>query len=177
MKRKCGLIILVIALCLVGCGVQLGNIASMANPWTESDENGVLSATGFDLIAPEGATDVHYSYMQETRMAQLTYSLDSASWVYRVQEANSLEDISGMNYEWKYTDNGTVSGREAVYMAWSDAPENAEYIDSTQSVQVVNWYDVVPGVTYSLSASGTDLNGMDIQVFAEQLFVPLQGES
>ena len=177
MKKRCGLIIILALLSLCGCGAEKANTATIANPWTDSDEKGVLEATGFDLVAPEGATDVIYSYMEEDKMAQVTYNLDNASWVYRVKPANSLEDISGMNYEWKYNDNGTVSGREAVYMAWSDAPENAEYIDSTQSVQVVNWYDVVPGVTYSLSASGTDLNGMDIQVFAEQLFVPLQGES
>ena len=44
-------------------------------------------------------------------------------------------------------------------------------------VQLVNWYDAVTGVTYSLSASGTDLDGMDLQVYAEAVYQPLQGEA
>ena len=105
MKKRCGLIIILALLSLCGCGAEKANTATIANPWTDSDEKGVLEATGFDLVAPEGATDVIYSYMEEDKMAQVTYNLDKASWVYRVKPANSLEDISGMNYEWKYCEH------------------------------------------------------------------------
>lgn len=145
-------------------------VMEIGNPWTDSDEEGVLAATGSDMKAPEGAEGVYYSFMEESKMAQMTYTLDNISWVYRSMPTEALEDISGMNYEWVSTDEGTVSGREAVYMAYSDAEENAEYIDDVNYVQVVIWYDDAAGTSYSLSACGTDLNGMDIQVYAEQLF-------
>ena len=146
----------------------------MPNPWTDSDEQGVLEATGFEIAAPEGATEVSYSYMEESKLAQVKYVLDDISWVYRMEPADELTDISGMYYEWTDEDKseGTVSGREAVYYGYL-APEDSDEED----VQLVNWYDAVTGVTYSLSATAKDLDGMDIQAYAEQLYVPLQGDA
>lgn len=151
-------------------------VVGMVNPWVESDAAGVLSATGFPIAAPDGASNVVYSYMKDAQLAQVSYDLNGVSWTYRIQSANELTDISGMYYEWSYESEGQVSGRPAMYYSYSDATEDSEFIDSMNSVQLVNWYDVVPGVTYSLSAQGTDLNGMDIQVYAENIFEPLQGE-
>ena len=146
----------------------------MPNPWTDSDEQGVLEATGLEIAAPEGATEVSYSYMEESKLAQVKYVLDDISWVYRMEPADELTDISGMYYEWTDEDKseGTVSGREAVYYGYL-APEDSDEED----VQLVNWYDAVTGVTYSLSATAKDLDGMDIQAYAEQLYVPLQGDA
>lgn len=53
-------------------------------------------------------------------------------------------------------------------MGYSEAKEDSEYIDDLYCVHVVNWYDA--GLSYSLSACGYDLNGMDIQVYAEQIY-------
>ena len=146
----------------------------MPNQWTDSDEQGVLEATGLEIAAPEGATEVSYSYMEESKLAQVKYVLDDISWVYRMEPADELTDISGMYYEWTDEDKseGTVSGREAVYYGYL-APEDSDEED----VQLVNWYDAVTGVTYSLSATAKDLDGMDIQAYAEQLYVPLQGDA
>ena len=149
----------------------------MANPWTDSDQQGVLQAMGFDMTSPEGATDVKYSYSESLGIAQMTYELDNASWTYRMQSASELSDISGMEYEWTDVQDGQVAGLEAKYYAYSDATEDTEYIDNVFAVQVVDWYDAAPGVLYSLSVSGTDINGLDIQVFAEQLYTPLQGDA
>jgi len=165
---------------LTGCshaGTNSGGTDSIANPWTESDQQGVIDATGFSMTAPEGASDIRYSYLAESGLAQMRYALSGAEWVYRIQSANELTDISGMEYEWAAEEKGTVAGREAMYYAWSDAETESQSIDGVSSVQVVNWYDAVTGVTYSLSASGQDLNGMDIQVFAEELYAPLQEDA
>ena len=148
------------------------NQVGLANPWTESDMQGVLDATGFEMIAPENATDVTYSYMQKDGLAQMCYVLDDTNWVYRIQAAEELTDISGTAYEWTLEEEGTVSGRNAVYYSYC-APDGGTEND----VQVVNWYDAVTGVTYSLSAVSADLDGMDIQAYAENLYVPLQGEA
>ena len=150
------------------------DVIGMANPWIESDEQGVLEATGFDMKAPEGATDVAYSYIPDNKLAQMQYVLDDINWTYRMEPSDELMDISGMYYGWTEDDGdkGTVSGREAVYYGYL-APEDSD----EESAQLVNWYDAVTGVTYSLSAVAKDLDGMDIQAYAEKLYVPLQGEA
>lgn len=144
--------------------------AQIANPWTSSDKEGVLEATGFEMTAPEGATDVLYSYMEDEKLAQMDYELDGMIFVYRMQMADEFTDISGMYYEWDNEEDGTVSNRDAKYYVHVGS-------DTEDSVQTVNWYDAVPGVMYSLSAMGSDLDGMDIQAYAESIFVPLQGEA
>ena len=146
-------------------------ITEIANPWTESDAEGVAEATGFSMIPPDGAENVVYSYMEEGKLAQMSYDLDDAVWVYRMQMADALTDISGIYMDWT-GDEGTVSGLEAMYYGKCDL--NDQTVDD---VQLVNWYDAVSGVTYSLSATGPSLDGMDIQVYAENLYVPLQGDA
>ena len=146
--------------------------AQIANPWTESDKQGVADATGFEMTAPAGATDVSYSYMESDSLAQLTYELDGKKWTYRMQETDALTDISGMYMDWDSEESGEVSGREAVYYSCGELNN-----DAVEDVQLVNWYDAVTGVTYSLSATANELNGMDIQAYAEQLYVPLQGDA
>lgn len=146
-------------------------ITEIANPWTEADAEGVAEATGFSMIPPDGAENVVYSYMEEGKLAQMSYDLDDAVWVYRMQMADALTDISGIYMDWT-GDEGTVSGLEAMYYGKCDL--NDQTVDD---VQLVNWYDAVSGVTYSLSATGPSLDGMDIQVYAENLYVPLQGDA
>jgi hypothetical protein len=148
--------------------------AQLANPWTESDRDGVIEATGFEMDAPEGATDVFYSYMEEGKLAQMTYTLNGEEWTYRMQMTSEFTDLSGMNYEWTSVEDGTVSGRTAKYYYYGTGDLNNTEVND---VEVVNWYDIVPGIMYSLSVTGPDLNGLDIQVVAENMFVPLQGEA
>ncbi len=144
----------------------------LANPWTESDREGVSAATGFDIAAPEGATEVSYSYMEEEGLAQMSYTLDGTAWNYRMEYEDELTDISGMEYDWTSESDGTVADRTAKYYAFCHLDDA-----TIDDVMVVNWYDTVPGVVYSLSATATDLNGLDIQVVAEDIFEPLQGEA
>ena len=148
----------------------------LANPWTESDEQGVADATGFEMTAPEEATEVSYSYMKEAGLAQLSYVQDEQKWTYRMQATDELTDISGMSYKWTNEEEGTVAGMEAVYYAYVEL-EADDLADSLQAVQVVNWYDAVAGVTHSLSVSAKELDGLDIQAYAENLYAPLQGDA
>lgn len=183
------ILVLTLSLALLGCGGKDNNPAeilegaekqgenvAVENPWTESDEKGVLEATGYNVKAPEDATEVRYSFCTDEKMAQVTYQKDNIDWTYRIKASSEAEDISGMNYEWNVSEEGTVSGKKAIYMGYSDAKEGSDFIDDVKYIQVVNWYDDLTGVSYSLSASGNDLNGMDIQVYAEQIYDPLQKE-
>lgn len=163
---------------LTGCGTpniveQSTESLGIANPWTTTDKQGVLEATGFAMAAPIDATEVVYSYMNtdtgEGKLAQMKYTINQTQWIYRMQSTDALTDISGMAYQWDVEFEGEVAGYEAVYYAYSDASPEQETIDDVFCVHVVNWYDTTNAVTYSLSATGTDLNGMDIQVYAERL--------
>ena len=144
--------------------------AELANPWTETDEQGVAEATGFEMAAPEGAADVSYSYMKETGLAQMSYVQDEIRWIYRIQKTDEITDISGMAYQWTAQEEGAVAGRVALYCTYIGT-------EGEETVQVVVWYDDIPSVAYSLSASGKDLDGLDIQACAEDLFVPVQGDA
>lgn len=194
MKRKivvlmCGMMLL----SLVACGktaeqsndkadtqtekVKVTAAAKRANPWTISDKRGIYNATGFNMEAPQGATKVSYSYMAKGLMAQLSYVYEDVEWVYRIQPTGQLKDISGMNYDWISDEPGEVAGFEAEYLGYSKPDEDSEFIDDLYVVQVVNWYDDETEVTHSLSASGTNLDGMDIQVYAEELYAVTMRES
>lgn len=175
MKKKLFVIGLMTVMLFSACGkiqseepVAEENREEIANPWTESDCQGVLEATGIELLPPEGATDICYQYMEAEKMAEVSYELDGAQWVYRAQPAAELLEISGMNYDWDAVDDATVAERTAKYYV--------HVSEDVADIMVVDWYDAVPGITYSLSASAQELNGMDIQVYAENIFVPCQGE-
>ena len=47
---------------------------------------------------------------------------------------------------------------------------------SEDFVEMCMWYDLVPGLMYSVTAQGMDLDGFDIQAIAEQLYIPTQGD-
>ena len=187
MKKKIMLALMAMAMgamVLTGCGSTSDQDApasestgvseqpELANPWTESDQQGVEAATGFTMTAPDGASDVSYSYMSDNGTAQMKYTLDGAEWTYRMMQADGLTDISGMLYDWSAEEEGSVSGMSAAYYTYA-APAGG----TDDDVQVVNWYDAVVGVTYSLSAVSGDLDGIDMQAYAERLYVTMQGDS
>lgn len=140
----------------------------MSGGWVDSDKEGVYVATGFDIVAPEGAANVAYSYMASTGMAQLNYTTGNAMWIYRMKPAEELEDISEIYCEWNYKEEIKVAGMDGIEYSYTSEQEG-DYIDSLESTRVLNWYDAQNKVTYSLSVIGTDLNGLDTAVYAENL--------
>lgn len=144
------------------------DFVGMSNPWVESDQAGVLENVGFTMTPPSGATNVTYQYLTTTGMGQMQYEYDGINWVYRIQPTNDFEDISGMYCEWDAETDGKVGAWDAKYMSSVSEEEG--------DVQVVNWYEIVTGVSYSLIAQSPDLDGIDIQVFAEEIYEPLQGD-
>ncbi len=145
--------------------------AEITNPWVESDKEGVTAATNIELNVPEDAEDVVYAYLIGENLAQVTFSRGNQNWIYRAVMSDSFDDISGMYYDWANEENVTVSGREAVLF---------DYSSDQETVWMIDWYDAVPGVMYSLSVTVTnaeDLDGLDMQGMAESLYVPMQDET
>lgn len=142
---------------------------SIANPWVVSDKDGVYQATGFSLDTYDGATDIVYSYTTDGKLAQVRYTVGNNEWTYRVEATDGLEDISGMYYEWDSDEKETLGGHDAQYLAYSEASEDTEFIDDVFAVHVVNWYDEAEGATHSLSVAGKDINGLDLEIVAENM--------
>lgn len=144
---------------------------SVENPWITTDKDGVIEATGLNIYTPEEATNVQYSYLITSNMAQVTFTYNSHDeWTFRKQKTDMFIDISGMYYEWGYQDSSKISGKDAMVYAYVEGADDSGTIDDLFGVQLVNWYDDSTGISYSLSVSGKDLNGMDIEVIAENLF-------
>ena len=54
---------------------------------------------------------------------------------------------------------------------------NGEELNEEDDAMVTLWYDAAPGLMYSLSAAGNDLNGLDLTVLADQIYIPVQGNA
>ena len=138
--------------------------ANIVNPVREATEKSILEETGIDLVAPKGAKDVRYSTINaNSTIAQMKFSLDGKEYNYRAMSASEYSDISGMYYEWTETEPTNLGGLIA----------EVSYIPGEQGI--ITWYDVVPGLLYSLSVdsgASADL----LKKVAGQVFVPAQGE-
>lgn len=141
----------------------------LANPVHEASESEVSQATGIDLKAPEGAKDVVYSYIDadgSNPIAQVTYKNEKGTeFTYRAQANSGTEatDISGMNYEWTgggLCDVGYCTGA----------------IQSCKDATVCTWFDVVPGIDYSLSVTG-EIDPSEIADEANKVFISAQGDA
>lgn len=146
------------------------NTVGLSNPWTDTDADGFLAATGVELNVPEGATDVVYRVLDAEKLGEMQFVLDGTAYVARVSTPDKFEDISGMYYEWTYEGEGKVS--------YNDAKVYSHTVDDRTDAMLCLWYDVVPGIMYSVSATteNSDLNGLDIEVIASQVYAQMQGE-
>lgn len=149
--------------------------AETTAPWVESDKEGVLEATGLEISAPEGASDAAYAYLKDEKVAQVTYVLDDIKWTYRMKAADTLTDLSDKDQEWldaaapDVDTDENVSGREAKYYGY--------VAEGEADIQIADWYDAVTGTAYSLTAEAEDLDGIDMQYYAENVYEPLQGDA
>lgn len=165
----------------------------VANPVHQCTKEEMLEATGMDIDAPEGATEVEYSYIDTDSdpIAQVEFELNDEEFCYRAQstavtslvesfeqdeniEEGALQDalnkgvatgaaLAGLNYEW--------SAAASV-----DAPAGREgvYALNGDDEGFIAWLDVVPGVLYSLAMDDATIDGL--LDTAELVFVPMQGE-
>lgn len=143
--------------------------AAIANPWTESSKEAMPETLGYGIDAPEGSTNVSYQVNKESGMGQVkfTYGDPSQDYTYRIKSASEFEDISGLNYTWEYEDKITIGWCEGTIK---------QAKDGDKTVQVCLWYDVAPGIMYSLSTSAADLDGFDLTAIAGLVYYPMQGE-
>lgn len=165
-KWMCALIAIVIALTLAAAAEEG---AEIANPWTETTAEAIAANPGVEFGIPEGAENVSYFLLEDEQLAEMRFTWYGMDYVARIKPAAEYEDISGMFYEKWDTEMeceiGGCPGREARVK------------DGENTVNVCLWFDVVPGIMYSISVVAPDLDGFDITAAAQQVYEPLQGDS
>ena len=143
----------------------------IANPWRDITEDEAAVTVPRLFTSPEGAQNVKWSVMEDGNkqppMAQLVFTLDETEYTARAQVGTEEEDISGMYYEWTSTEEITLSN-------WGKGNQKATAYSFVENdavrVMVVTWFDSEPGVNYSLSTVGDDLNGLDLAAIADQIY-------
>ena len=157
---------LAVILVLLLAGSAMAEVG-MANPWVETDADGVMQAVGVTFGVPEGAENVVYRVLEAEHLAEMDFSWYDMEYTARIKPTDAIEDISGVYCEWSQEDFCEIGGIEGTMYRGQDGD---------QTVDLCLWYDVVPGLMYSVSAAGPDLDGFDITAAAEQVYVPAQGD-
>ena len=139
-------------------------VVGLPNPVSELDESEIPT----DIVAPEGATNIKWSKIDvgDSPVIQLTFDYADQTFTAREQVTGDLfSDISGMYYTWTATEDVRLSN-----WAGGEMPATIySYVGDDESAQLVTWYDIETGVSYSLSTTGADLDGLDIQVVADAI--------
>ena len=190
MKKNFGVAIAgILMMALVACsGAQQSQITenaeaensqvvTVANPWHECTEEEAYVDAPNGFSAPEGATNVKWSKMEEDPseyalgpMVQMTFDYDGTSFTAREQATTGEEvtDISGMHYEWIYSSDVTLAN-------WAGGQMPAKtflYLGDEEQAELVTWFDIETGYSYSVGVTAKDLDGFDIQAIAEQIYDP-----
>ena len=148
----------------------------IANPWVEITEEQANENCARLFKAPEGATAQEWSMCEELGdpdkgvgpMIQLSFSHDGLNYTARAQYGASPDaDIAGNYIEW------TVGPEETTLANWGEGNmigETYRYVGDSGYVDMITWYDIEIGISYSLTVAAEDLAGYDIQAIAEQMY-------
>ena len=131
----------------------------------------ILHSTGLDVtVAPESAGNITYNAfpLDDLTVAETTFVIDGITYSYRMaatlEIGEDFADISGME--------GPFGQNTAGEVLWCGAKLS---FDEGGRGKII-WFDVVPGILYSLSADRGASADM-LQNMAVQLFEPAQDNS
>ena len=185
-------VIMAVAMCSCGSKDEESNLA---NPVTECTQEEMLEATGLELAAPEGATDVVYAYIEaenEETIAQVQFTVDGNTFCYRAQPTAATSIMAEIDEDGFYMadtlqetlDSGlnigsALSGLDYEWEACATIDiAHCEGIAGFNAGKAgfVAWLDVAPGILYSLGMD-TGCSQDLLMDMAETVFVPVQGEA
>ena len=149
------------------------NWENMGNPWTDMSRDDLEQICGIPFNVPEDAENVLYRWLESESLAEVQFSIGEDDYSFRFQpaalEAGQLMNISGIYYGWE--------NEEPVTIGHCDGTLSLGQADSEDWVELCMWYDVAPGIMYSLSVVTQDPDGLDLTAVAQQVFVPAQGNA
>ncbi len=147
----------------------------VANPWKDCSQKEANAACPRLFKAPDGAQDIHWSIMEDAKdedknlgeLVQLDFALDNLDFCARaLYGADENAQIHGLYYDW-------TQENDVALADWGDGNMQGKYYrgnDDQGCVDLITWYDVETGISYSLSVSAEDLDGFDLQAVAEQMY-------
>lgn len=154
----------------VGC--EMEDFVQLANPWKTVTAEQLEQLAGLPFGVPEGAENLVYRWMEKSSLAEMQFTLDGDEFCARVKpaalKAGEIENISGIYFFWDH--------EEAVKVGYCEGTLSLAKAGSEDWVELCQWYDVAPGLMYSLSVYTTDPDGLDLKAVAETVFVPAQGD-
>ena len=145
----------------------------IANPWTELTEEELLEVSGLTFNVPEDAKDVVCRWLEEDSLAEIQFFLDEDEYCARIKpdalEEGQLDNISDIYFEWENEEEVTIGGCPGTI--------GQAQTGSEDYVELCLWYDIVPGLMYSLSVYTTEPDGLDLIAVAEMIYSPVQGDA
>lgn len=166
-------IILMFVVVVFGCAFDKAEkptetpVARMINPWVETDADGLMKKLGLQFNVPEGAKDVIYRMYESEKIAEMKFVLYDMPFTARIKPAAlEMEDISGLFYDWDVEIESDAHWYREKCMKAKDGKD---------TVEAFLWFDIVPGLTYSLSTKAPDLDGFDITAVAQMVWHQVQG--
>ncbi len=151
-------------------------MVGIANPWVSITEDEAKELCTRLFKAPEGAQVQDWLKCEALAdpdkgvgpLVQLSFALDGMDFTARAQQgASEGADIAGNYFEW------TVGPEDVTLANWGGDNMPAKFyrsINDTGYVDMLTWYDMEIGISYSLSVAAKDLDGFDIQAVADQMY-------
>ncbi len=158
-----------------GEGAENPGEVGMANPWRDSTEEEANELIPRLFTAPDGAEVLSWMVLddpteangEDNPLVDLQFELDGNIFDARAQvTGDDYLDLSGLYYEWTAEDEVTLANWGGGNMKGN----TYRNINDTGYVDLITWYDVEIGISYSLSVAAEDLDGFDIQAVAEQMY-------
>ena len=182
MKRYCFIIAVSLVMATVcGCSAAKSeenvNVGAI-NPWVDVNADQATQGMTNPFKAPEGAQDEHWQTFvsndpseQEVKFVQLLFTMDGTQFCAREYEGTAEDkDIAGMYFNWAAVEDDRLSnwGNDGITCkSYSYVRDENDPNDS--DAMLVEWYDPENSIKYSLSATGEDLNGLDIVALADMM--------
>ena len=158
MKKLTALVMIFVLLCT--CTHAVG----VANPWTETTAEEMVEVLGLSFHEPDGAENIVYRMLKDESLAEMQFVLNGAECTARIKPAAEFKDISGMYYEWDSVEDCEILWCPGQVMQTEE---------DGKEISLCLWYDVVPGLMYSLSAVGE----ANVLAIVDALFMPAQGNA
>ncbi|MCR4622730.1 MAG: hypothetical protein K5663_11685 [Clostridiales bacterium] len=154
-------------------GEKLDYGSGMEDPWLEMSADELSEASGLHFAVPQGAQDVTCRYLPSEQLAEMQFSLFEDEFCARIQPA-ALEYGQLMNISDIFL---PMENEEEITVGRCYGTIGQSQTGSEDFVELCLWYDAVPGIMYSLSVYSNDLDGLDLTAVAEQVYIPVQGDT
>lgn len=146
----------------------------IADAWKDITEKEAKEKVSDLFVIPSNAKNVSWTMLEDateangknTAIVDAQFELDGTFYDARAQvTGDDYLNIAGLDYKWTVEDDVTL----ANWAGGNMKGKSYRYVGDNNMVDVITWYDVEKGISYSLSVAAEDLDGFDIQACAEQI--------